>query len=58
MNLHRLAASLAIAMTLSYSPIGLAGKETYFVAVGSLHLVGPRGLIQVLQSRGYEVKQK
>jgi uncharacterized protein YbaP (TraB family) len=36
----------------------LAGKEAYFVAVGSLHLVGPRGLIQALASRGYEVRQK
>ena len=36
----------------------LAGKEAYFVAVGSLHLVGSRGLIQALQSKGYEVKQK
>lgn len=36
----------------------LAGKEPYFVAVGSLHLVGPRGLIQALKSKGYEVTQK
>ncbi|MEO8103209.1 MAG: TraB/GumN family protein, partial [Betaproteobacteria bacterium] len=36
----------------------LAGGEKHFVAVGSLHLVGPRGLIQVLKSKGYEVTQK
>jgi hypothetical protein len=36
----------------------LAGKEPHFVAVGSLHLVGPRGLIQALKSKGYEVTQK
>lgn len=36
----------------------LAGKDPYFVAVGSLHLVGPRGLIQMLKSKGYEVTQK
>lgn len=36
----------------------LAGKDPYFVAVGSLHLVGPRGLIQALKSKGYEVTQK
>ena len=36
----------------------LAGKEPYFVAVGSLHLVGPRGLIQALRTKGYEVRQK
>lgn len=36
----------------------LAGKEPCFVGVGSLHLVGPRGLVQALKSRGYEVNQK
>lgn len=36
----------------------LAGNQPVFVAVGSLHLVGPRGLIQALKSKGYEVKQK
>jgi uncharacterized protein YbaP (TraB family) len=36
----------------------LAGKDPCFVAVGSLHLVGPRGLIQALKSKGYEVTQK
>ncbi len=29
----------------------------HFVAVGSLHLVGPKGLVEMLKSRGYEVKQ-
>lgn len=36
----------------------LAGKESHFVAVGSLHLVGPRGLLQSLKARGYEINQK
>ena len=36
----------------------LAGNRPYFVAVGSLHLLGTRGLLQVLTSRGYEVRQK
>ena len=36
----------------------LAGKTPVFVAVGSLHLVGPRGLIQLLKAKGYEVEQK
>jgi uncharacterized protein YbaP (TraB family) len=36
----------------------LAAKEPHFVAVGSLHLVGPRGLVQALKAKGYEVTQK
>ncbi len=36
----------------------LAAKATHFVAVGSLHLIGPRGLIQLLKNNGYEVTQK
>lgn len=36
----------------------LAAKATHFVAVGSLHLIGPQGLIQLLQHKGYEVTQK
>ena len=36
----------------------LAANAVHFVAVGSLHLVGPRGLVQMLKSRGYEVTQK
>ena len=29
----------------------------HFVAVGSLHLLGPKGLVEMLKTRGYEVKQ-
>lgn len=36
----------------------LGGKEVHFVAVGSLHLVGPRGLLQSLKAKGYEINQK
>jgi hypothetical protein len=36
----------------------LGGKEIHFVAVGSLHLIGPRGLLQSLKTRGYEINQK
>ena len=35
----------------------LEGREPHFVAVGSLHLVGPRGLVQLLKARGFAVKQ-
>jgi uncharacterized protein YbaP (TraB family) len=35
----------------------LQGSLPHFVAVGSLHLVGPRGLVELLRSRGYELKQ-
>jgi uncharacterized protein len=35
----------------------LASKETHFVAVGSLHLVGPRGLVSLLKNRRYKVEQ-
>jgi hypothetical protein len=35
----------------------LASNEIHFVAVGSLHLVGPRGLVEMLRKRGYLVKQ-
>ena len=35
----------------------LAGKQPYFVAVGSLHLVGPRGLVELLRAKGYAVRQ-
>jgi uncharacterized protein len=32
-------------------------KERHFVAVGALHLAGPRGLVEILRKRGYVVKQ-
>jgi uncharacterized protein YbaP (TraB family) len=35
----------------------LAGREQHFVAVGSLHLTGPRGLIAMLKEKGFEVSQ-
>ena len=36
----------------------LQGSVPHFVAVGSLHLIGPRGLVELLRSRGFEVKQR
>ena len=33
-------------------------KDRHFIAVGSLHLAGPRGLIEMLRKRGYIVRQK
>ncbi len=35
----------------------LASGETHFVAVGSLHLIGPRGLVSLLTQKGYTVRQ-
>lgn len=35
----------------------LASGETHFVAVGSLHLVGPQGLVNLLEKRGYKIRQ-
>ncbi len=35
----------------------LDGGVPHFVAVGSLHLLGPKGLVEMLVARGYEVKQ-
>jgi len=32
-------------------------KDRHFIAVGALHLAGPRGLIELLRKRGYVVKQ-
>ena len=34
------------------------GRDRHFVAVGALHLAGPRGLVEMLRKRGYLVKQK
>ena len=31
--------------------------DRHFIAVGSLHLAGPRGLVEMLRSRGYTVRQ-
>jgi uncharacterized protein YbaP (TraB family) len=36
----------------------LASKERHFVAVGALHLAGPRGIVEMLKKRGYVVRQK
>lgn len=33
-------------------------KDRHFIAVGSLHLAGPRGLVELLRKRGYIVRQK
>ena len=32
-------------------------RDRHFIAVGSLHLAGPRGLVELLRKRGYIVKQ-
>jgi uncharacterized protein YbaP (TraB family) len=32
-------------------------RDRHFIAVGALHLAGPRGLVEVLRKRGYLVKQ-
>jgi uncharacterized protein len=34
------------------------GKDRHFIAVGSLHLAGPRGLVEMLRKRGYIVRQR
>ena len=36
----------------------LAGRQRHFIAVGSLHLAGPRGLVAMLRKAGYIVKQR
>ncbi len=36
----------------------LATGDTHFVAVGSLHLVGPRGLVNLLAERGHQLVQR
>ncbi len=35
----------------------LAEDKTHFIAVGALHLIGPRGLVELLKSKGYQVRQ-
>lgn len=35
----------------------LDGRERVFVAVGALHLAGPRGLVEILKKRGYMLRQ-
>jgi len=35
----------------------LAGDQRAFVAVGALHLVGERGVVELLRARGYQVEQ-
>ena len=35
----------------------LDSKERHFIAVGALHLAGPRGLVEMLRKRGFAVRQ-
>ncbi len=36
----------------------LAKRETYFVVVGSGHMIGEKGIANVLKEKGYEVKRR
>jgi uncharacterized protein YbaP (TraB family) len=36
----------------------LRTKETSFVAVGAAHLIGERGILEMLRNKGYTVKQR
>jgi uncharacterized protein YbaP (TraB family) len=45
------------AMTKKIEAFLLNGRETVFVAVGALHLAGPRGLVEILRRSGYTVRQ-
>jgi uncharacterized protein YbaP (TraB family) len=35
----------------------LKGKETYFVVVGAGHLVGNKGIIELLKGKGFLIEQ-
>jgi uncharacterized protein len=35
----------------------LASNDAHFIAVGSLHLVGSRGLVDLLRAKGYQIRQ-
>lgn len=35
----------------------LNGKEQYFVVVGAAHLVGPKGIVKLLEARNYRVER-
>jgi len=35
----------------------LQSKGTYFVVVGAGHLIGSKGIVQLLKDRGYSVEQ-
>jgi uncharacterized protein YbaP (TraB family) len=35
----------------------LKGKERAFVVVGAAHMVGPDGVVRILEKRGYKVEQ-
>jgi uncharacterized protein len=35
----------------------LLEDQPHFVAVGSLHLLGPKGLVELLAAKGYKIRQ-